>query len=237
MLPHIFESFMAHAIAMYPAECCAFVVKTANQDIYWPCTNSAENPTADFRISAEEYCKAEDCGQIIAICHSHPDASSLPSDKDRAMCTATNMPWYILSWPEGDLRCLSPDVCSQSLYGRPFVHGVWDCYSAVKDWYQSEKKINLPEFSREDGWWETDQELYLDNFKSAGFSIVSSDDIQPGDGILMQIQSKRVNHAAVYLGNGRIFHHLYGRLSREDIYGGYWLRSTRLVVRHNSLIK
>lgn len=39
------------------------------------------------------------------------------------------------------------------------------------------------------------------------------------------------NHAAVYLGDGLMLHHMYGRLSSRDVYGGYWREVTRLVVR------
>lgn len=49
----------------------------------------------------------------------------------------------------------------------------------------------------------------------------------------MQVRSKNgvPNHAAVYLGDGLMLHHMYGRLSSRDVYGGYWREVTRLVVR------
>jgi len=52
----------------------------------------------------------------------------------------------------------------------------------------------------------------------------------------MQVQSKNgvPNHAGVYLGDGIMLHHLYGRLSSRDVYGGYWREVTRLTLRHES---
>lgn len=187
----------------------------------------------------------EDFGEIVGICHSHPDASSKPSYTDQAKASALkeeypNADWYIFSWPEGDLHQFTPEP-KIPLLGRMFVHGTLDCYSLVRDYYRA-IGITLPDFERKNGWWETEQELYLDNFESAGFSKVCGSapeelkTLEPmiGDVILMQIRSKRVNHAAVYIGDGKIIHHMYGKLSKTDVYGGFWLRNTRLIVRHES---
>jgi cell wall-associated NlpC family hydrolase len=59
-------------------------------------------------------------------------------------------------------------------------------------------------------------------------------EIAKGDLILMQIRSRnRVpNHAAIYLGDGMMLHHLHSRLSSRDIYGGYWQEVTRSIWRH-----
>ena len=82
-------------------------------------------------------------------------------------------------------------------------------------------------------WWRHGQNLYLDNFAKAGF--VQVQDLKKNDVILIQVASDVVNHAAVYLGENIIFHHVYGRLSCRAPYGGFWLKNTRMVVRHSSL--
>ncbi|WP_043946890.1 NlpC/P60 family protein, partial [Ralstonia solanacearum] len=41
-----------------------------------------------------------------------------------------------------------------------------------------------------------------------------------GDVILMQVRAPVPNHAAVYLGGVQMLHHLHGRLSSRDVYGG-----------------
>jgi proteasome lid subunit RPN8/RPN11 len=231
MHPILLQAFSLHAQSTYPQECCGLIVQQANKACYLPCTNVSTHKTDEFEISAKEYAAAEDQGDIIGICHSHPDTTSKPSQRDIAMCEASSLPWHIMSWPEGDLRSIVPIGEASPLVGRPFVHGVWDCYSCVRDWYKETKHIILPNFERKDGWWEGEEELYLDNFAKAGFAEVN-DQLQVGDVFLMQIQSKRVNHAAVYVGDGKVLHHLYGRLSRNDVYGGYWQRNTRMIVRY-----
>ncbi len=236
MKPSTFQAFQAHAKSCYPNECCGILLLVGKSEQYRACENTHAQGKDAFRIDPQVFATLEDEGAIIGICHSHPDASSQPSNHDLAMCEASKLPWHILSWPEGDLRTITPTGETPPLLNRPFVHGVWDCYAQVKDWYQLELGIELPEFERADGWWEGEQELYLDNYAGAGFSPIPDSDLQSGalqvgDVILMQIQAPRVNHAAVYIGNGMIQHHLYGRLSRRDVYGGYWQRNTRLIVR------
>ena len=53
---------------------------------------------------------------------------------------------------------------------------------------------------------------------------------------LMQLQSPLPNHAAIYIGDGQILHHLQGRLSSRDLYGldSYYGKSTACVLRHES---
>jgi cell wall-associated NlpC family hydrolase len=63
---------------------------------------------------------------------------------------------------------------------------------------------------------------------------VRFEDMQPGDAILMSIETSGLNHVAIYLGDQMILHHLRGRLSSRDIYGGYWINATGKVLRHAS---
>jgi hypothetical protein len=56
--------------------------------------------------------------------------------------------------------------------------------------------------------------------------VDADDNLKVGDCFLMQVASPVPNHAAVYLGDGLILHHLQGRLSSRDVYGGYWQKVT-----------
>jgi cell wall-associated NlpC family hydrolase len=51
----------------------------------------------------------------------------------------------------------------------------------------------------------------------------------------MQVASPVPNHASVYLGDGLILHHLQGRLSSRDVYGGYWQKVSTHALRHPDL--
>ncbi|MDX7989152.1 peptidase P60 [Xenorhabdus sp. 12] len=228
---NIVSAITDHAQAEYPNECCGLVIQNSRKQQYVPCRNTAPSPTEQFSLHPEDYANAEDTGTIVAIVHSHPDATTQPSQLDIAQCDLSQLPWVIVSWPEGDIRTLMPSEGIKPLLGRPFVHGIWDCYSIVRDWYRLEREIELPNFTRSDGWWNRGENLYLNNFDKAGF-IECSDELQVGDVIIMQVQANEPNHAGVYIGEGVMLHHMYGQLSNRVSYSGYWQERTRLILRY-----
>lgn len=231
MRKHIFNAVREHAAAVYPRESCGLVVQVGRRHVYVRCQNLAEQPTEEFVLDPTDYAAAEDMGVIIGIVHSHPDATSRASPHDLALCEATALPWHILSWPEGDLNTIVPTGEIPPLVGRPFVHGAWDCYGIIRDWYKLELGIDLPNYVRADGWWNRGEDLYRRLYAEAGFEQVTGA-LQEGDLIVMQVMAAQANHGAVYIGDGKILHHLYGRLSERTVYGGYWQERTVLTLRH-----
>ncbi|WP_145579822.1 NlpC/P60 family protein, partial [Yersinia vastinensis] len=139
----------------------------------------------------------------------------------------------IASWPEGDVRQIMPSEGIKPLKGRPFVHGIWDCYAIVRDWYRLERDITLPNFERSDGWWDRGENLYMKHYADAGF-YAHAEPLEVGDVILMQYKANEPNHAGVYLGDGKMIHHRYGSLSEIVPYGGYWLDRTIKVLRYQT---
>lgn len=175
----------------------------------------------------------------MGVFHSHPNLPAEPSQADMVACEASGLPWFILSFPSGQWHETQPSGYIAPLVGRAWAHGVLDCYSVIRDWYRAERGIDLPNFDRFDEWWKRGQSLYLDNFDSAGFEAlgaVQSQDMEVGDVLLMQVASPVPNHAAIYLGDGLILHHLQGRLSSRDVYGGYWQKITTHILRHRTEI-
>lgn len=243
MTPKTEEAIRAHAIAEYPREACGLLQVVRGREVYRPCLNIAESPNEHFMIGADDYAAAEDAGEIIAVVHSHPEATADPSEGDKVSCEALGLLWHIVEVRHdgkghvytGAMRELAPSGYVAPLVGRTFQHGVLDCYTLIKDWYERERGVALPDFERHDGWWDDGKsQLYLDNFRIAGFEPATGP-LQVGDVILMQIRAKNdtPNHGAVYIGDGLILHHPYKKLSGRDVYGGYWLEKTRAIVRYN----
>lgn len=225
------DDALAHARAEYPREACGMVIVWKGREVYRPCTNVAPG-TDHFMISPEDWAAAEDAGEIVGLFHSHPDASPQPSEADRVSCEQTGIEWHIVSVPVESWHSFKPSGYMPPLVGRQFQHGVLDCYSIIRDWFIQERGIDLGNYLRTDNWWLAGQNLYLDNADGAGFIRVTDGTLEPGDVLLMMISSPVPNHAAVYLGDGLILHHLADRLSSRDVYGGYYHKVTSHVFRY-----
>jgi proteasome lid subunit RPN8/RPN11 len=225
---------LEHARADYPREACGLLVIRKGREVYARCRNIGVG-TDQFVIHPEDYAAADIQGEIVGVVHSHPGMSPEPSQADRVACEASGLPWHIVGFPSEDWVRIEPTGFVAPLVGREWSHGVLDCYSLVRDWFRSERGVLLPNFARFDDWWKRGENLYLDNFAQVGFEAVNFADLrslQPGDCFLMQVASPVPNHAAVYLGDGLILHHLQGRLSSRDVYGGYWQKVTTHVLKY-----
>ena len=246
-------AIQAHAVECYPRECCGLVVMSNRKEQYIACQNKAQS-TDDFKISPEDYANAEDKGRIVAVVHSHPDASNRPSEGDLVACEASSLPWYIITvtkdGAEDTINRIEPNGYKAPLIGREFCHGTLDCYTLVRDFYKRVLDIDLPDFARDDDWWNDGQDLYMQNFTKAGFyALDEKEPLRFGDVILMQIRSPVANHAGIFIGNidnlegeklypvqNAFLHHLYGYSSGREIYGGQWAESTVAIIRHKSLV-
>lgn len=236
--------YEAHAVAEYPREACGLIVVAKGRERYLPCRNLAAKPGEHFRLDPDDYAKAEDAGEIVAIVHSHPDVAATPSEADRVGCEASGLPWLIVAVHGGKVAGrahIEPCGYQAPLVGRQWSHGTLDCWALCRDWYARERGVELPSPPRADGWWDDGHsDLYAEAaLEAVGFRTIGrggdlhTEHWQPGDLILMQIRSRNgvPNHAAIYLGDGLILHHLTGRLSSRDVYGGYWQEVTRRVMR------
>jgi proteasome lid subunit RPN8/RPN11 len=222
---------MEHARDESPRESCGLLLIRKGREVYRRCRNIGVG-TDQFVIHPEDFAQADVQGHIVGVVHSHPGLPPTPSQADRVACEVSGLPWHIVSFPSGQWSQIEPSGYVAPLVGREWSHGVLDCYALLRDWFKLERGVELPNFTRFDDWWKRGENLYLDNFEKVGFAQVKPEEIQMGDCILMQVASPVPNHAAVYLGDGLILHHLQGRLSSRDVYGGYWQKVTTHVIRH-----
>lgn len=230
MQKKIREAIFSHAKKEYPKEACGVIVQKSRVKTYLPCVNVAKTPQEHFVISPQEYALCEDQGVVIGIVHSHPDATTQPSELDQAQCDALGIPWYIVSYPEGDFREIFPRG-ELPLIGRPFVLGFTDCWGLIMSYFKQTHNIVLPDYRVDYPWWEQGEDRYMDNWQEAGFVKVDGEP-QVGDMVVMQVQSNVANHAGIILDDGMLLHHLYGRLSQRVPYGGYWRDRTVIILKH-----
>lgn len=238
------KAINAHASECYPRESCGVIIDKE----YIPCKNIAADD-AQFEIDVMDLVGAGKEGKILAYVHSHPDGTTAPSQPDRVQMNLHGLPWVITNGI--DVALHKPDDYQAPLLGREYHHGLMDCYTLIKDYYQRELGITLNDYERTDAWWEDakSKPLYLDGFKKEGF--VEVDTIQKHDLILARLgRTAHVNHALVFIGDGKlksertedvigdclVLHHPYGRDSIREIYGESWQRRAAMIIRHKSLI-
>lgn len=226
---HLESEILAHAQAVAPNECCGLIILDNSDGLsfYFPCRNKAEDPENYFEILPEEWLQAETKGEITALVHSHPNGKPVLSMADRQAQRQTDLDFVLVC---DDRLHFFPKIAP--LVGRAFVHGVSDCYSVFKDFYYF-AGADLPHFSRSEYWWDNGENLYLDNLAEHGFKRLEyGENLQIGDVVLVCIESPVPNHAAVYIGQNHVLHHAPKRLSKRDLYDGYWLKYTHSVWRY-----
>jgi proteasome lid subunit RPN8/RPN11 len=232
-----------HALGEYPKECCGLVVDGK----YVPCVNISDTPRDSFQIHAEDYADASDTGSIDAVVHSHPGSSARPSEADLVACEEAGAPlWIIVSLgaqTDGsigieDWHEFGPSGYEAPLIGCEFSHGTNDCYGLVRRYYKTTYSITLQDFDRNGHWWNDGvSDLYTRGYAATGFEALPlGTEPIPGDVLLMKIHSRNnvPNHAAVYIGNDTILHHLWGQLSRRDSLPRYRSYLTH-ILRHKEV--
>ena len=207
-----------------PQESCGFVVLVGGEKVFIPCENVAEDKENHFEITPEDYINTSEKGEIVALVHSHPQGEPKLSLSDLQAQLYSQLDFWLVC---DEKIHISPKI--PFLIGREFNHGEVDCYTLFRDFYRL-SGYEMPNFEREDYWWEDGKNLYLDNIEKQGFEQVNEPQI--GDVILISVGANVPNHAAIYVGEQMVLHHAPKRLSKRDLYDGYWLKHTHSIWRN-----
>lgn len=232
------DAAIAHMKSVFPLE----GVGAVWGDKFMPLLNHHETPQDGFRLGPDYARLVVAFGEPQAVIHSHPNGVCHPSKTDLEAQALLRIPYGIvaLNGPAHakDVFFWGDDIPAAPYEGRPFKHGIYDCYELLRDFYRHEFTVRLPRYPREPEWWNNPNEpsLFEDNFKAAGFEEIELAELRYGDVLLMRIFGMdRINHCAVYKDKGLIVHQIYGspsdmRLSSHDnIYR--WRRYIRKALR------
>jgi proteasome lid subunit RPN8/RPN11 len=223
------QAMRAYAETAYPQETCGFILQDGT---VVECANTATQPDT-FIISAAD--TAQHLDDAIACWHSHANLAGF-SPADIKASKQLNLPYAV--WDCGSSTCywLDPQQTA-GLLERPWNYGVYDCYSAVRDWYWQQMGIAMGDYAREyEGEWSTRGFTHFeDNFAAEGFiRIPPTETLVRGDIILFRIRNDvTCNHVAVVEDPAAnlLYQHLVGRLSGLSAYSGYFRENSYMVVR------
>lgn len=226
------KAIIEHAESAAPMESCGLIAVVKGRRRYFPCRNLSTD-TDFFWLDTTDYEQVEKKGKVVAIVHSHPDSLPSPTNTDRASCEVSGLPWLIYSPHLKQWGHCEPTGHRLPLVGRSYSYGGLDCFTVVSDYYQDHGVDMLPWKRPPAEKWDIEPREFEDHWHEFGF-MPAKGEIQEGDGLLMSVGrlDGLCNHVGVYVGGDRFLHHLQGRLSSIDVYGGYWRDATALVVRH-----
>ena len=142
------EEALVHAKDQDPKESCGLILNIRGKERYYPCRNLSMTDHQCFILDPEDYVKADNLGEITAIVHSHPVTPPVASQADQIACERSNLPWHIVNPKTEKWGYYEPCGYKPPLLGRPWVWGVTDCWSLVRDWYKEEKNIELKDWDR-----------------------------------------------------------------------------------------
>ena len=214
-------------------ECCGFAMQDGG---VFMLPNIAHDQAAEFAIDPRDYARWEPLG-IAGIWHSHLELDGF-SPLDQQVLRGDDMPWAVYCLRTDRFHQCDPGVTAPYI-GRPFVYGIYDCYSLVKDYLAHEHNIKLPAWERgEWGEWDTPEFKPFDmQYVHIGKRVPAYMPLQDGDILLMQLGTHKghTDHVGVINEDLRLLHHLAEKESRVDVMGGLWQRQLRLAVRPNEL--
>ena len=218
------------AVKCAEAETCGFVLKDGS---VVQIANEAGDKRNAFVIGATTYAQYDE--DILGVWHSHLDLAGF-SQLDQQVMSSDVLPWAVYCLGDDSFHECDPTTVAP-FEGRPFVFGVYDCYSLITDYLKGEG-VTLPEWPRGSwGEWNTPNfSPFDDEWKNFG-KLVTCGAYQAGDMLLLNLGDypNHTDHVGVFVNSKQFLHHPAQGVSRLQTFGGYWKRRLNWVVRPHSL--
>ena len=227
------QDALVHAKEQDPKESCGLLIEIKGKEKYFPCKNLSTYSQQCFIIDPDDFVKAEESGNILAIIHSHPVTPPIASQADKISCESSELPWHIVNPKTEQWGYYEPSGYKPPLIGRHWVWGITDCWALVRDWYKETKGIILRDWDRPT----TPEEFIADPMFErcawrTGFRQLRPEEkLQNGDLLFMSIMATGLNHVAIFL-DGDVLHHLADRISCKEPYNQWLLKCTGMRIRY-----
>ena len=91
------QDALIHAQEEDPKEACGFLLNIKGKEKYFPCKNLSTYSQQCFIIDPDDFVKAEESGNILAVIHIHPITPPIASQADKISCENSELPWHIVN--------------------------------------------------------------------------------------------------------------------------------------------
>ena len=227
------QDALVHAKEQDPKESCGLLLEIKGKEKYFPCKNLSTYSQQCFIIDPNDFIKAEESGNILAVIHSHPVTPPIASQADKISCENSELPWHIVNPKTEQWGYYEPSGYKPPLIGRHWVWGITDCWALVRDWYKETKGIVLRDWDRP-----TTPEEFIAApmfercaWRTGFRQLRPEEKLQNGDLLFMSIMATGLNHVAIFL-DGDVLHHLADRISCKEPYNQWLLKCTGMRLRY-----
>ena len=262
LLPReLVNDIQAHAVATFPEISVGFISGMSYHRLdSIPISEVRYDKEVHWNIAfqSDSLAQAQSKGAVRFLVFSRPNMRGYPNAREMEVQDKCGIPWLFV---ENDgVDAMEPILWGKGgaiwpLVGRPFRHGVTDCYALLRDYFIVKHQLVHDEFYRDWFWWDRNKDslnvvteglgnLYEDNFRSQGWSEVpgGSENMKPSDCALLKVHSPIINHVVINIGDGLMLHHVssgmavdYCRISCVEKIAPWLRRFNPLIVRHHSL--
>lgn len=208
----IYKLIKEEAIKNYPNECWGYIIPRRWQLELMPCENLAKDKLNCVVTDPRNYIKAYNEG-AVSFYHSHPTPPSEIHGFEQHIANELQMSSIIYTNYLDRFDVLNPEDKIFPLENRPFLYGVFDCWTLVRDKIFLTDGRKLTNYKEPWGWWASGKSAFTENIGKEGYR--ETDTLENGNVILMNWHCDIPNHIGYYE-NGRVLHHYLGGLSKWD---------------------
>jgi proteasome lid subunit RPN8/RPN11 len=218
-----------------PKECCGFIVEKNNNISCVNVENIAQDPVANFQISAIDFLNTKKLNDsILYIYHSHVNDDFNFSQLDISTSDNLNIPFVLYTIKNNDYKFYFPTNFKKRYIGRYFKIGENDCFTFIKEYFLKELNVNIePIFKNYTSHIEAqtvfNKNLEFNFLEKNNFFKIEKDDLNVND--LLVISTLFGKHFAIYIGNNKIIHQPIFGFSKIENYCNFYRRHTVLAYR------
>lgn len=173
--------------------------------------------------------------ESISILEVDPNSDLSLSSSNREEMNENNLALTIVGKDKDHSKSFLPDRYFEnvSYENRIYIYGLLDCYTLIRDYFRDNYDVWIPaNIDRSFGWWHNGRNLYVDLYEKYGFRE-TFDPIKKDDVLLFKFDNGMPSHSAIYVGNGKMLHHMIGRMSCIDDFDGIYKVSLAGVLRYH----